>query len=246
MSHMSITELMESLGYPDPGARERERRIWGAETTIRTSRICSASLPRGKAVTSPEIRQIVDQVYSQHLELPQDWTLSRRIEFLDQEAARISRLVAETAAQMSQQAIEQWARGHGMQPDYLTHVGLLNSSTSSAKELVLQQELYCQIPEPPEEESEGDDRVAPPRVPVDQRWSSTRFAIDPSPELEALVERVWPEPDFSVMFQIKAGYLLAAREAQGQVQPQVPDDPLAGQLAQLVYDDLRRDGLPEH
>ncbi|SKO15590.1 hypothetical protein [Mycobacteroides abscessus] len=197
-------------------------------------------------MTSPEIRQIVDQVYSQHLELPQDWTLSRRIEFLDQEAARISRLVAETAAQMSQQAIEQWARGHGMQPDYLTHVGLLNSSTSSAKELVLQQELYCQIPEPPEEESEGDDRVAPPRVPVDQRWSSTRFAIDPSPELEALVERVWPEPDFSVMFQIKAGYLLAAREAQGQVQPQVPDDPLAGQLAQLVYDDLRRDGLPEH
>ena len=195
-------------------------------------------------MTSPEIRAEVDQVYSQYLQLPQDWTLSRRIEFLDQEAERLSRLVAETAAQMGQQAIELWARRHGMQPDYMTHVGLLNSSTSSAKELVLQQELYSQIPETLEEETPEDPEPLL-EVPADQRWSSTQFAIDPSPELEALVERVWPEPEFSVTFQIKAGYLLAARDAQGQVQPQDQDDPLATQLAQLVHDDLRRDGLPE-
>lgn len=195
-------------------------------------------------MTSPEIRAEVDKVYSQYLQLPQDWTLSRRIEFLDQEAERLSRLVAETAAQMGQQAIELWARRHGMQPDYLTHVGLLNSSTSSAKELVLQQELYSQIPEALEEETPEDPEPLL-EVPADQRWSSTQYAIDPSPELEALVERVWPEPDFSVTFQIKAGYLLAARDARGQVQPQDQDDPLAAQLAQLVYDDLRRDGLPE-
>ncbi len=196
-------------------------------------------------MTSPEIRAEVDKVYSQYLQLPQDWTLSRRIEFLDQEAERLSRLVAETAAQMGQQAIELWARRHGMQPDYMTHVGLLNSSTGSAKELVLQQELYSQIPETPEEEETPEDPEPLHEVPADQRWSSTQFAIDPSPELEALVERVWPEPEFSVTFQIKAGYLLAARDEQRQVQPQDQDDPLAAQLAQLVYADLRRDGLPE-
>lgn len=196
-------------------------------------------------MTSPEIRAEVDKVYSQYLQLPQDWTLSRRIEFLDQEAERLSRLVAETAAQMGQQAIELWARRHGMQPDYMTHVGLLNSSTSSAKELVLQQELYSQIPEAIEQEAQEEDLEPLLEVAQELRWSSTQHAIDPSPELEALVERVWPEPDFSVTFQIKAGYLLAARDAQGQVQPQDQDDPLAAQLAQLVYDDLRRDGLPE-
>lgn len=237
-----MTELMESLGYPDPAARERERTIWGADMTIRTNRICSASLPRGIAVTSPEIRQVVDQVYSQHLELPADWTLSQRLEFLDQEAERISRLVAETAAQMGEQAIAQWARRNGLQPDYMTHVGLLNSATSSAKELVLQDELYSRIPEPPEEQDLESPRN---EVPADRRWSSTQHALEPSPELEDLVAGVWPEPAFSATFQIKAGYLLAARAAQDQVLPRGPEDPLAAELAKLVYEDLRRDGLPE-
>lgn len=235
-----MTELMESLGYPDPAASQRERTIWGADTTIRTNRICSASLPRGIAVTSPEIRQVVDQVYSQYLELPTEWTLSQRLEFLDQEAERISRLVAETAAQMGEQAIAQWARSNGLQPDYMTHVGLLNAATSSAKELVLQDELYSRIPELPEEQEAPLDEV-----PADRRWSSTGHALEPSPELEDLVAAVWPEPAFSVTFQIKAGYLLAARATQDQVLPLGPDDPLAAELAKLVYEDLRRDGLPE-
>lgn len=199
-------------------------------------------------MTSPEIRQIVDRMYSEYLELPSDWTLSQRIEFLDQESERISRLVAETAAQMGRQSIELWARRNGIQPDYLTHVGLLNSSTSSAKELILEQELYSKIPEPLEEQEEQspqEDLEQLPEVAPELRWSSTQHAIDPSPELEDLVEQVWPEPGFSVTFQIKAGYLLAARDAEGLVPPQGPDDPLAVQLAQLVYADLRRDGLPE-
>ncbi|SHV71793.1 hypothetical protein [Mycobacteroides abscessus] len=191
-------------------------------------------------MTSPEIRQVVDQVYSQYLELPTEWTLSQRLEFLDQEAERISRLVAETAAQMGEQAIAQWARSNGLQPDYMTHVGLLNAATSSAKELVLQDELYSRIPELPEEQEAPLDEV-----PADRRWSSTGHALEPSPELEDLVAAVWPEPAFSVTFQIKAGYLLAARATQDQVLPLGPDDPLAAELAKLVYEDLRRDGLPE-
>jgi hypothetical protein len=55
---------------------------------------------------------------------------------------------------------------------------------------------------------------------------------------------VWPDPEFSEVFRIKAGYLLAARVEDQLPLPQHRDDPLAAQLAQMVYADLRHDGLP--
>ena len=56
---------------------------------------------------------------------------------------------------------------------------------------------------------------------------------------------VWPDPGFSALFRIKAGYLIAARAEDQLVLPSDRHDPLAAQLAQMVYADLRADGLPE-
>ncbi|MGY4647677.1 hypothetical protein [Mycobacterium sp. URHB0021] len=55
---------------------------------------------------------------------------------------------------------------------------------------------------------------------------------------------VWPDPDFSGLFRIKAGYLIAARVEDQLVLPTDQHDPLVAQLAQVVCADLRADSLP--
>lgn len=236
-----------ALGYPDPDTVTQERTIWPAGTTqIGTSRICSASSTGKAAVTSPEIRQIVADVYNNHLQLPQEWTTSRREEFLDGEAARISRQIAELSAEMGAQAVAEWTARHGNHPDYLTKVGLLNTATAQAKEIVLNNELYEQIPEPSEPPiPEAETLPDRSHVPWGQRWTHTGYRSDPSEQIEDLVAAIWPDPDFSAVFRIKAGYLLAARQEDQLPLPSHRGDPLAAQLAQMVYRDLRHDGLPD-
>lgn len=55
---------------------------------------------------------------------------------------------------------------------------------------------------------------------------------------------VWPAPNYSAVFRIKAGYLIAARAEDRLPLPRSEDDPLAAELAQMVHADLRADGLP--
>ena len=79
---------------------------------------------------------------------------------------------------------------------------------------------------------------------ADQRWTRTYYRTEPTEDQEDLVAAVWPAPDFSVLFRIKAEYLIAARAEDHQPLPADRYDPLADQLATLVYADLRADGLP--
>jgi hypothetical protein len=122
----------------------------------------------------------------------------------------------------------------------------VNNATLQAKEVVLSQELYELIPPPPEDLVEQDPPM-PDRstVPWDRRWTHTQYRTDPTPDQEDLVTAVWPAPDFSGLFRIKAGYLIAARAEDQLGLPTDRHDPLAVQLTQMVYQDLRADGLPE-
>jgi hypothetical protein len=238
-----------ALGYPDPDRITQERTVWSAgEAQTGTSRICSASSTGKTAVTSPEIRQIVQDVYSHHLEPPPDWTPAQRETFIETEAARISRQIADLADQMGAQSVTEWTARTGAHPDYLTTVGLLNTAMSAAKEVVLNNELYELIPQPADPPS--DLGTEPPtldhsQVPWDQRWTRPQYRSDPSEQIEDLVAQIWPGPDFSAVFRIKAGYLLAARAEDQLPLPGHRGYPLADELAQMVYSDLRRDGLPE-
>jgi hypothetical protein len=150
--------------------------------------------------------------------------------------------------QMGAQSVTEWTARTGAHPDYLTKVGLLNTAMSAAKEVVLNNELYELIPQPADPPSELD--TEPPtldrsQVPWDQRWTRTQYRSDPSEEIEDLVAQIWPDPYFSAVFRIKAAYLLAARAEDQLPPPGHRGDPLADELAQMVYSDLRRDGLPE-
>jgi hypothetical protein len=198
-------------------------------------------------VTSPEIWQIVTAVYTNHDLLAPEWTPQQRRDFLDREAARLSRQVAELAAELSEQAIQDWISRTGDHPDVMTKVGLVNNATLQAKEVVLTQELYELIPPPPEQDLDESPAPIPDRseVPWDRRWTHTQYRTDPSEDQEDLVTAVWPDPGFSALFRIKAGYLIAARAEDQLALPSDRHDPLAAQLAQMVYADLRADGLPE-
>lgn len=241
--------FLTALGYPDPDTTTQERTIWQANAhQILTSRICSASSTGKAAVTSPEIRDIVDNIYQQHLPLLPQWTPQQQDRFLEAEAARISRQVAELAAQMGEQAVRNWQTEHGQHPDYLTKVGLLNTTRAQAMEIVLNQELYEKIPqddessEPPTSQTTPQDHL---QVPWQQRWTNTAYRLEPTEQIEDLVAQVWPAPDFSAVFRIKAGYLLAARAEEQLPLPSHREDPLAATLAPLILADLRHDGLPE-
>lgn len=241
--------FLTARGYPDPDTIAQERTIWQASAhRIRTSRICSASSTGKAAVTSPEIREIVDNIYDQHLTLPPEWTPQQRDRFLETEANRISRQVSELAAQMGEQAVRQWQTEHGQHPDYLTKVGLLNTTRAQAMEIVLSQELYEKIPQDDESSETPPAQTTLPdrlQVPWQQRWTHSALRLEPSEQIEGLVAEVWPAPDFSAVFRIKAGYLLAARAEEHLPLPSHPDDPLAATLAPLILADLRHDGLPE-
>ena len=225
------------------------RTIWVAGTTrTRTSRICSAFWRKGvPTVTSPEIQELVTQVYTTHELLPPEWTPQQQLTFLDRESGRISRQVAALAAQMADQFVQDWITRHGEHPDYLTKVGLVNNATSQAKEIVLTQELYELIPPEPDERDPESLPPVPDRsqVPWDRRWTHTQYRTEPTEDQVDLVAAVWPAPDFSDLFRIKAEYLIAARAEDALTIPSDRTDPLAAQLAQMVYQDLRADGLPD-
>ena len=62
---------------------------------------------------------------------------------------------------------------------------------------------------------------------------------------EALVAELWPDSLFSDVFQVKAGYLLAARTEDGLPLPSGQHDPLVAELTEMVSADQRNAGVPE-
>jgi hypothetical protein len=192
------------------------------------------------------IRDAVDRIYGERVPLPADWTPERRTEFVDREAARLSTLAEQTSADRGEAAVAEWIARTGQQPDFLTKVGLLNTAALQGAEMVLAEELYAQLP--PEPDLEPDLELSAMWAEVDtsvewgnpDRWRTPRRS-EPTPEVTALVARVWPAaPD---LFAIKAEYLVQALIEDGMDVPSEPGSPLANQLAQLVEADARADGL---
>lgn len=222
------------------------RTVWCAKGPSPKGRICSAfwrTLP-----VSSEIRLIMEQTYRDHIGIPQDWTPEQTRVFLDTEAARLGRLIAATSAQLQEQAISEVTTRTGQPPDYLTTVALINQAKSQARELILTQELYEQVPEqveiPDDPSFETDLSDEPPaRVNWDDpnRWKTLNRS-EPRPETITLTNQVWS--DRSALFRIKAGYLLQARLEDQVPLPQHPDDPLVATLTAMVEQDLLDDGLP--
>jgi len=61
---------------------------------------------------------------------------------------------------------------------------------------------------------------------------------DPSPEIDALTEDVWPEQ--TIRFRVMAAYLMQTRYEDSQPIPEDPDDPLKAQFTDLIEAELER------
>ena len=246
-----IRRYFADRGYPDPATINRERTIWVAtERRTPTSRICSASSTRQAAVTvvDPKILEAVQTVYSTDLSLPEEWTPERRNEFLMAEADKISSMASSMAEELWEKAIAVWSRNrNGKTPDHATKVALLEAARAQAAQTVLNNELYdlISIDETPPPWETPDPIPDPAQVNWEQRWTNPSLQSEPSEDLEALIDRLWPAPDFSGPFRIKAGYLISARAEDGLAPPGRREDPQTDELAQMIYRDLRADGLPE-
>jgi len=187
---------------------------------------------------SERIRQIVERVWTEHLVIPPEWTEQERAAFFQTEATRLEERISQLQIDTQQSVIGRWRAAHeGRDPDYLTQVGLINSAREQAEEIVLSQELYEQIPE--EEDllepvggewdeanwgrlPEGDEAwaVAARRNP--DRWK-TVFRSDPTEDVEAAIEAVWPQESLS--FQVSMGLLWQARVEDGKPVPAVAAPP---------------------
>lgn len=223
------------------------RTLWRAGPPTTSSRICSAS--RGLTTPVTEwMEQAVHDVYRNWLDLPPDWTPQQKRRHLNDLTARLDRMAAQMADDLAASAIQQWTQRHGAHPDYLTTVRLRETALQNARETVVRQELYDQIEEPPEQTVAFNPPLPQPvpasQVPWNLRWNDARYRSEPGEQIEALAEMVWPDPQFSDLFRIKAAYLLIARLEDQLPLPDGPQHPLAAELAPLVYEDLRLDGYP--
>jgi hypothetical protein len=237
-------------GYPDPATVSQERTIWLATgSRTRTSRICSASsTTQAVTVIDPEILKAVTTVYSTDLSLPEEWTPERRNEFLTAEADKISSMAASMAEELWEKALVAWSRQRdGQTPNHATKVALLKAAREQAARTVLHNELYemVEIDESVPVSQTADPAPNPADLTWEQRWTIPALQSEPSEDLEALIDRLWPAQDYSGPFRIKAGYLMAARAEDALELPDRPEDPLTAELAQMILRDLRADGLPE-
>ena len=255
LGNAALRAFMAQHGLVDPAHGHRpERTIWPDHNRrIRRRATCSASSTTMKGVVTMTVLQVLTEVYPQYLPLPlpPDHTPEQRQQWLAQEADRLAAKAFDLSHEMAEAAIQDWIRRHGQHPDYLTKVALVNTARLSAQEIVLHNEIYEQIPLEEEDDSPGEDllgigsldaeqgiRPDPTGVGWQERWKDPDYRTDPSEELEALVAQIWPQPTFSTMFQILAGYLLAARREDGEPVPTSSRDPLAAQLAPLIDADL--------
>ncbi|WP_238994852.1 hypothetical protein [Mycolicibacterium chubuense] len=199
-------------------------------------------------VIDPEILKAVTTVYATDLSLPEDWTPERRNAFLTAEADKISSVAASMAEELWEKALAEWSRQrNGQTPNHATKVALLEAARAQAARTVLNNELYELIET--EETTPESETVDPAPNPADltweQRWRIPALQSEPGEGLEALIDHLWPAPDFSGPFRIKAGYLMAARAEDALDLPAHPEDPLTAEMAQMILRDLRADGLPE-
>lgn len=177
------------------------------------------------------------------------WSPAQRETFLDSQAARISYQVAELAAEMGAQAVGAWTRSRGEHPDYLTKAGMLNTARSQAMEIVLNNELYEQIPT---EDGQPSNLWGAQRPSARSQSGALGSTLDPAP----VSQRPQPEHRGADRGSVAGPELLGGVSDQGRIPasrpgrgwpalPSGPDDPLTSTLAQMVYTDLRDDGIPE-
>ncbi|MBD8056443.1 hypothetical protein ICV35_22585 [Rhodococcus ruber] len=161
-------------------------------------------------------------------------------ERIDREALRLQQLTEDAARQFEQ------ANPPAPDATYQAVVRAKESAWRAAREMVLGNELYPQVTPEIREDWEKFEQWAEREAEKD--WEAARTAQDPdrwrtqnvrpNPTAVRVVERVWvAKPGW---FLSLAEALIAQRIEDNQPVPMTSRDPLAGELAELIEDEMRR------
>ena len=161
-------------------------------------------------------------------------------EQIDREALRLQ--------QMTEDAAEQFEKAAPTAPNatYQTAVQTKETAWRAAREMVLTNELYSQVT--PEMQAAQQEFEALLDQKIEERWENSRTAQDPqrwrtrnvrpNPTAGRVVERVWVSKPGRFLSLAEA--LIAQRIEDNQPVPMTSRDPLAGELAAMIEDEMRR------
>lgn len=141
---------------------------------------------------------------------------------IEAEAERLDGQIGDLFLELRDQGIAQFRQDNqGHHPPFQETVQIGNRARSQAEEIVLHQELgEATGLELQEQETEDQSWQTSP-----DRWRThVRLVGDPSPEMDALTDEVWPERN--IRFRAMAGFLMQTRYEDSEPMPQTPDDPL--------------------
>lgn len=161
-------------------------------------------------------------------------------ERIDREALRLQQLTEDAAEQFEQ------ANPPAPAATYQDAVRAKETAWRAAREMVLENELYPQVTPEIREDWERFEQWAEQELEKD--WEAARTAQDPdrwrtrnvrpNPTAVRVVERVWL--DRPGWFRTLAKALIAQRIEDNQPVPMTSRDPLAGELAELIEDEMRQ------
>lgn len=141
---------------------------------------------------------------------------------IEAEAERLDGQIGDLFLELRDQGIAQFRQDNqGHHPPFQETVQIGDRARSQAEEIVLHQELgEATGLELQEQETEDQSWQTSP-----DRWRThVRLVGEPSPEMDALTDEVWPERN--IRFRAMAGFLMQTRYEDSEPMPQSPDDPL--------------------
>ena len=158
-------------------------------------------------------------------------------EAIEVEAERLDEMIGDETQRLRDQGIAQFrASNQGHHPPFLEAVQIGNRAQFQAEETILHQELGEQV----------ELAVIDAETLADQSWrdspdrwkTSKDLMDDPTPEIDALTDEVWPEQ--TIRFRVMAAYLMQTRSEDSQPIPETPTDPLKAPFTDLVAAELER------
>ncbi len=197
------------------------------------------------------IETIVARVWREELRLP-TMSVAEEVEFLAGETERISDRIEELVPDTMQIQAD-YRRQTGRRPDYLTTVSLINTARAQARAIVLDEELYSQIPgrdeafepestieEAQQAQATADARRRAVHRNDPDRWMNPLHCSEPSQQNEDLADRLWA--DRTVWFRVVASRLLQVRQEDSMAMPQEPTGAVFQSCTSLVEAQLIAQG----
>jgi len=201
----------------------------------------------------PIVRTEVARIWREWIGMDPDLSVEEREAQIDAEALRLTSMVDQIVGDSPHGFLaEQWRQERpGQEPDFPTTVALIETARRSAREKVLEQELYPQLTATAAAQTEQElaeisaaaaaeaRRLREARDP--NRWR--RSMVEVSELAERIVSRVWGTAG-TFEFQMLALSLVQQRLEDNEPTPTTSADPVREELEAMIDEQMRSQTTP--